>query len=126
FGRSMGVAVALTDGQGHILGKCHNAQPVWVLAPAASGRVGAECPFCIATLMPCTAVSEAFKKGGAVMVSDQAGLIHVAVPLSIGNQRLGAIVACQVFNRYPEPLRLRGVAKECGISAEQLWDAATN
>jgi ligand-binding sensor protein len=71
---------------------------------------------------PCTAVAEALQTGGAVMARDQAGLTHVAVPLLLGKQRLGAIVAGQVFDRYPEPLSLRRVAKEFGVSAQQLWD----
>ena len=31
YGRTMKVAVALTDAEGNLLGKCHNAQPVWTL-----------------------------------------------------------------------------------------------
>jgi len=62
--------------------------------------------------------------GGTVMVRDQAGLTHVAVPLLLGKRHLGAIIAGQVFDRYPEPLPLRRVAKEYGVSAQQLWDVA--
>ena len=58
------------------------------------------------------------------MVRDQAGLTHVAVPLLLGKRHLGAIIAGQVFDRYPEPLPLRRVAKEYGVSAQQLWDVA--
>ena len=124
YGRTMRVAVALTDAQGHVLGKCHNAQPVWRLVHDAAHGWGAGCPFCITTRLPCTAVAEALQTGGAVMVRDQAGLTHVAVPLLLGKQHLGAIIAGQVFDRYPEPLLLRRVAKEFGVSAQQLWDVA--
>jgi hypothetical protein len=31
YGRTMRLAVALTDADGHVLGKCQNAQPVWTL-----------------------------------------------------------------------------------------------
>src|SRR5581483_11369202 len=34
------------------------------------------------------------------------------------------LIAGQVFNRYPEPLPLRRVARDFGASAEQLWQAA--
>jgi PAS domain S-box-containing protein len=57
-------------------------------------------------------------------VRDQAGLTHVAVPLSLGKQHLGAIIAGQVFDNYPDPLAVRRVAKEFGVSAQELWDVA--
>lgn len=123
YGKTMRVAVALTDADGHVLGKCHNAQPVWTLVhDAAHDWTG--CPFCISTGLPCMAVAEALQAGGVVMAHDQTGLTHVAVPLLLGKQHLGAIIAGQVFDRYPEPLRLRRVAKEFGISAQHLWDVA--
>src|ERR1700736_754247 len=126
YGRTMKVAVALTNSQGQMLGKCHNAQPVWRLIPDASPGGGAGCPFCITTHLRCTAVAEAVQTGETVMVRDQAGLTHVAVPRSLGKQPLGAIIAGQVFDRYPEALSLRRVAKEFGVSAQQLWDVARN
>ena len=124
YGRTMRVAVALTDAQGRVLGKCHNAQPVWTLVHDSAPEWPAGCPFCITTGPPCTAVAEALQTGGVAMVRDQAGLTHVAVPLLLGKQYLGAIIAGQVFDRYPEPLPLRRVAKEFGVSAQQLWDVA--
>jgi PAS domain S-box-containing protein len=36
----------------------------------------------------------------------------------------GALIAGQVFNRYPEPLPLRRVARHYGISPQQLWHQA--
>ena len=124
YGRTMRVAVALTDSEGHVLGECHNAQPVWSLVHDASRAWRAGCPFCITTTLPCNAVTEALRTGGAVIVHDQAGLAHVAVPLLLGKRNLGAIIAGQVFDRYPEPLPLRRVAKEYGVSAQQLWEVA--
>ena len=126
YGRTMKVAVALTNPQGQLLGKCHNEQPVWKLVRDASPGWAAGCPFCITTRLPCTAVADALQTGGTVMVRDQAGLTHVAVPLFLGKQPLGAIIAGQVFDRYPESLLLRRVAKEFGVSAQQLWDLASN
>jgi PAS domain S-box-containing protein len=124
YGRTMRVAVALTDPQGHILGKCHNTQPVWSLIHDAAPDRGDGCLFCITTGQACTAVAEALQTGKAVMAHDQAGLAHVAVPLILGKHRLAAIIAGQVFDRYPEALSLRRVAKAFGIPAQQLWDLA--
>jgi PAS domain S-box-containing protein len=124
YGRTMRVAVALTDSQGQVLGKCHNAQPVWRLVHDAACGWSAGCPFCITTHVPCTAVAEALQTGRVVMVRDQAGLTHVVVPLLLGKLPFGTIIAGQVFDRYPEALALRRVAKEFGVSAQLLWDLA--
>jgi len=124
YGRTIGVAVALIDSEGHILGKCRNAQPVWSLFHDAANDWGAACPFCITKGLPCTAVAEALQTGEVVRVRDQAGLTHVAVPLFLGKQHLGAIIAGQVFDRYPDPLPLRRMAREYGVSAQQLWNVA--
>jgi PAS domain S-box-containing protein len=124
YGRTMRVAVALTDSQGHVLGKCHNPQPIWQLLHNAARDRGSGCPFCITGHLPCTAVADALQSGGTVMVRDQAGLSHVSVPLRLGELRLGTIVAGQVFDRYPDSLVLRRVAKDFGVSAQQLWELA--
>jgi ligand-binding sensor protein len=124
FARTMRVVVALTDSEGRLLGKCHNAQPVWILVQAGIRDWGPGCPFCISISPLCNAVAEALQTGGAVKVRDQAGLTHVAVPLSLGRQHLGAIIAGQVFDRYPEPLSVRRVAKDFGVPAQQLWEVA--
>jgi PAS domain S-box-containing protein len=124
YGRTMRVAVALTDSKGRLLGECYNPQPLWKLVNDAAPVGGAGCPFCIMTHLPCTAVVEALQAGEAVIVLDQAGLTHVAVPLLLGRRRLGAVIAGQVFDRYPDPLSMRRVAKESGVSAQQLWEVA--
>jgi PAS domain S-box-containing protein len=124
YGRTMRVAVALTDSEGLLLGKCHNPQPVWNLVRDAASEWGTGCPFCITKRLPCTGVADAVRTGAVVVVHDQAGLTHVAVPLTLGEQTLGAIIAGQVFDRYPEPLLLRRVAKDFGISAQDLWAVA--
>jgi PAS domain S-box-containing protein len=124
YGRTMRVAVALTDSDGLLLGKCHNPQPLWTLVREATSDWGAVCPFCITKRLPCAAVADALRTGAVVVAHDQAGLTHVAVPLTLGKQTLGAIIAGQVFYRYPEPLLLRRVAKDFGISAQELWEVA--
>jgi PAS domain S-box-containing protein len=124
YGRTMRVAVALTDPEGRLLGKCHNTQPVWMLVQEAVPSGGDGCPFCLTTQLRCAAVEDALQTGGSVIVHDQAGLTHVAVPLLLGKQPLGAIIAGQVFDRYPEHLPLQRVAKEFGVPPQQLWDVA--
>ncbi len=59
------------------------------------------------------------------MVHDAAGLSHVAVPLSLGNLHLGALIAGQVFGRYPELLPLQRIAREAGVSPQVLWKEAS-
>ena len=122
YGQTMKVAVALTDDQGHILGECHNPQPVWKLIHDHAPATVPGCPFCVGR--PCSAVAEALQTGDAVMVHDQVGLTHVAVPLSLGTQHLGAIVAGQVFDRYPESIPLQRVAKDFDLPVQRLWDVA--
>ena len=124
YGRTMRVAVALTDADGLLLGKCHNPQPVWSLVRDAASDWDPGCPFCIAKSQPCAAVADAVRTGTAAVAHDLAGLTHVAVPLTLGKETLGAIIAGQVFDRYPEPLLLRRVARDFGISAQELWELA--
>jgi PAS domain S-box-containing protein len=124
YGRTMRVAVALTDPEGLLLGKCHNPQPIWNLVREAVSDWGAGCPFCITKGLPCAAVVDAVRTGAVAVVHDQAGLTHVAVPLMLGKETLGAVIAGQVFDRYPEPLLLRRVAKDFAISAQDLWEVA--
>ena len=42
-----------------------------------------------------------------------------------GGGHWGALIAGQVFNRYPEPLPLQRVARHYGISPQPLWQQAT-
>jgi PAS domain S-box-containing protein len=124
FAITMRLAVALTDTEGRVLGQCHNPQPVWRLVSAARPAADGECPFCLAPPAACSAVKDALKTGEPVTAEDRAGLAHVAVPLSLGGQQLGTLIAGQVFTRYPEPLPLERVARDSGISRSRLWQEA--
>jgi PAS domain S-box-containing protein len=124
YADTMKMAVALTDTGGRLLGQCYNAQPVWSLARGAAPKADCACYFCLAPAVPCTAVADALKTGGVVLASDRAGLAHVTVPLSLGGQPLGALIAGQVFNQYPEPLPLQAVARTFRVSPQQLWHEA--
>ena len=68
--------------------------------------------------------ADALLTGKVTMVVDQAGLAHVAVPLTLEGEQLGSLIAGQVFSRYPEPLPLQRVAREMGISGQRLWKQA--
>ena len=119
------LAVALTDAQGHLLGECLNPQPVWSVVQQSPRESESGCPFCLAPPAPCSAVVDALRTGTVVITQDGAGLAHVAVPLSLGGRRWGALIAGQVFTHYPEPLPLQRVARHYGISPQQLWHQAT-
>lgn len=124
YAGTMKLAVALTDSGGRLIGDCHNPQPVWRLTQGATPQGGTGCHFCLAPHVPCTAVEDALKTGGVVAVRDRAGLAHVAVPLSLDGQPLGALIAGQVFTQYPEPLPLQGLARTFRVSPQQLWHEA--
>jgi PAS domain S-box-containing protein len=121
FSRTMKVAVALTDIEGNLLGSCHNAQPTWTFVHGATGGERPGCPFCLSPPSPCTAVADALRTGVPTIVRDPAGLAHVAIPLSLDNQPLGAIIAGQVADQYPESLSLERAANKFGVSAQTLW-----
>jgi PAS domain S-box-containing protein len=119
YAHTVRLAVALTDVEEHLIGTCHNPQPVWSLAQDARPEWGTGCPFCLPPSR-CTAVADALRTARPVLAHDQAGLAHVAIPLSLGDQHLGALVAGQVFDRHPESLPLQRAARELGLSAQQL------
>jgi diguanylate cyclase (GGDEF)-like protein/PAS domain S-box-containing protein len=124
FAHTINVAVALTDCDGRLLGRCHNPQPVWQLVRGEADTREGDCFFCLSPAPSCTAASDALRTGGVVMARDHAGMMHLAVPLTLGGQHLGAIVAGQVFNRFAEPLPLERVASESHVSAQELWRLA--
>jgi PAS domain S-box-containing protein len=124
FARTVKVAVALTDCDGKVLGPCHNPQPVWEYVHDAARTGDNICYFCLAPGSPCTATRDALKSGSVAMAQESSGLMHVAVPLTLGGQQFGSIIAGRVFSRYPEPLPLERVARIMQVSAQQLWHLA--
>ena len=124
FAQTVNVAVALTDCEGKVLGRCHNPQPVWQLIRGGTKTNEGDCFFCLSPAPSCSAASDALRTGGVVMARNHAGMMHLAVPLTLGGQHLGAIVAGQVFNRHAEPLPLERVASESHVSAQELWRLA--
>ncbi|HWZ33316.1 MAG TPA: histidine kinase dimerization/phosphoacceptor domain -containing protein [Bryobacteraceae bacterium] len=122
---AMQVAVALIDEKGHLVGTCHNPQPIWTLARNAKPEWGAGCLFCLGTSAgACTADADARRTHSVVLAHDRAGFAHIALPLFLGERHFGTILAGQVLDGYPDPLALERVAKEYGLSTQPLWNLA--
>ena len=124
FARATNLAVALVDAEGRLLGECLNPQPTWLLLHAKKPAAVERCPFTLAPLKPCTCVADALAKGDLVLAHEPTGLVHFAVPLQLGEHPLGALVAGQVFDQYPEQLPLEQVARQLGLPGHQVWQRA--
>src|ERR1035441_9121009 len=124
YARTIKVAVALTDCEGMALGRCHNPQPVWQFVRGEAKTWKGNCSFCLSPVSSCAAIPDALRTGGVVMTRGLGGLTHLAVPLVLEGQPLGAIIAGQVFDRYPEALPLERLARESHVSTQQLWHLA--
>jgi signal transduction histidine kinase len=59
-----------------------------------------------------------------VLVREHTGLVHFTVPLVLDGCPVGALLAGQVFNQYPEQLQLESVATRVGLSPQALWQVA--
>src|SRR5262249_25335746 len=88
--------------------------------PAAVG----ECPFAVMPAQPCRCVADALVRGSFCLVRDQTGLVHFAVPLTLGEHHLGALVAGQVFDQFPEQLALEHAARQYGLRPPDVWQQA--
>ena len=127
YASTMRLAVALTDCEGRQLGICHNPQAAWLMAGGAKLQedAGAACSFCLgSSAKSCQGVRTALSTGRVELVRNAAGMVHLAVPLSLGRHEMGALIAGQVFDQYPEPLRLQRLAQQLGISNVQFWQEA--
>jgi signal transduction histidine kinase len=133
YARGTNLAVALADAAGRLIGSTINPRPTWSLlhartppiSPPSEGPAGGVgCPFSLAPLSPCNCVADAFARGGFVVARDRTGLVHFAVPLVLGDHPLGALVAGQVFDQYPEQLPLEQVARQLGLSPAPAWQVA--
>jgi hypothetical protein len=59
-----------------------------------------------------------------VIVQDRVRLMHFAVPLLLGEHRVGALLGGQVFDQYPDQLVLEHVAEQMKISQNDTWQTA--
>lgn len=123
YARSVDVAVALVGHNGALIGKVHNAKPIWELARAARPDWPG-CPFCLDEAGHCTAAAEAERTGSLAFATGLGGFTHTAVPLFLNRQHMGTLLAGQVFNQYPELLLLEQVAHVYGLSGQTLWNLA--
>jgi two-component sensor histidine kinase/ligand-binding sensor protein len=124
YASTVNMGVALVGPDGRLIGRCHNPKPIWSLARAARPDWGASCLFCLNAADSCTAAADAQRTFALTTATDSAGFVHVAVPLSLGGQHLGTLLAGQVFDGYPEMLPLERVARGFGLSQQELWDLA--
>jgi signal transduction histidine kinase len=69
-------------------------------------------------------VGDALARRAPVLVRDRTGLVHVTVPLMLDEQPMGALLAGQVFDQYPEQLMLEHVATHAGLSPQAVWEVA--
>ena len=65
YGRTMKLAVALTDTHGNLLGPCHNPQPVWSLArqPATQRKEAGPARFVWRRILPATRWRKLWPRG---------------------------------------------------------------
>jgi PAS domain S-box-containing protein len=125
YARSTHLAVALVDAAGRLRGPCHNPRPTWRQFQASQeAAAGGGCPFAVAPRRPCTCVGDALAQRELVLARDRPGLVHVAVPLVLDDQPLGALLAGQVFDQYPEQLLLEHLAKHLGLAPQAVWQVA--
>jgi signal transduction histidine kinase/ligand-binding sensor protein len=120
----MKVAVALADTAGRLRTPCSNPQSFWSRVRAARPALADDCPFCLGAPRPCVAVLEAVRTRRPAFTVDAAKLTHAAVPLLLGGECLGLLLAGQVFNQFPEQLPIERVARELGASPQTLWQIA--
>jgi signal transduction histidine kinase len=124
YARATQLAVALVDADGRLLGPCINPRPTWSLLRAQSPPGADACPFCLMPSQPRSCVAKALSKGGFRVTRDCTGLVHITVPLVLGEHDLGALVAGQVFDQYPEQLVLEHVSVTFGLHPQQVWQRA--
>jgi signal transduction histidine kinase len=123
FAAATNLAVLLTDTEGRALGDCLNPRPTWSMLQAGS-QARHNCPFCVLPSLNGRCVSSALEAAKAVTTSAPSGLVHVAIPLFLFNQPMGALITGQVFDRYPDSLLIHNVARKLNLSSEKLWECA--
>ena len=130
------LAVVLVDAAGRQLGPCLNPRPTWqsVARPPGGGCSGPwachptgtrpRCPFVLVPDTPCTCVWDALARRELVLRRDRTGLVHFTVPLVLEDHPVGALLAGQVFDQYPEQLVLEHVANAWGCRLRAVWQVA--
>ena len=68
--------------------------------------------------------ADALARRELVLVRDGTGLVHFTVPLVLDDHPVGALLAGQVFDQYPEQPVLEHMATRVGVSPDALWQVA--
>jgi two-component sensor histidine kinase/ligand-binding sensor protein len=123
FARGVDVAVALAAHDGTIIGRVHNAKPIWKLARAARPDWRG-CAFCLDDAGDCTATADAEQARSLVMICGLGGFAHTAFPIFLEDQHMGTLLAGQVFDQYPDFLVVEQVAIRYGLSSQECWELA--
>lgn len=123
YAKAVNLAVASVDREGHC-GTIINARPTWSLVSAKASSPGRDCGFSLALLNSCPCVADALKNGDIVLIHDRVRLAHFAIPLMLGEHRLGALIGGQVFDQYPDQLALEHIAGTAGLSSQEVWQVA--
>ena len=124
YASAVKLAVGLVNDQGRLIDKVINPQPVWGLLNKHKPAEAGACPFWLSPRMGCTCIADALGKRGMVMSRDRTGLVHFTVPLILGEHKLGALIAGQVFTQYPEQLPLHQVARDLNLAPDAVWRIA--
>ena len=136
YAHTTNLAVVLVDAAGRPLGPCLNPRPTWQRLHASQEEAAAppphadpheappRCPFVLVPDTPCPCVGDALTRQQLVMRRDRTGLVHFTVPLLLEAHPVGALLAGQVFDQYPEQLVLAHVATRLGVPPEALWQVA--
>ena len=90
-------------------------------APGTAGRRVSLRPGAAHALHLC---ADALARRELVLVRDRTGLVHFTVPLVLDEHPVGALLAGQVFDQYPEQLLLEHVATRLGLSPDAVWQVA--
>jgi ligand-binding sensor protein len=123
YSEAVHLAVALVDREGRC-GTITNPLPTWSHLRSKTPPLADECAFAVLPVQTCTCVAEAWRTRSLVIVQDRARLMHFAVPLLLGEQRVGALLAGQVFDQYPDQLVLEHVAQQMKVSWDDVWQIA--
>jgi two-component sensor histidine kinase/ligand-binding sensor protein len=120
FARSCRLAVQLFDGAGRALTRVINEQE-FALA-LHTGVADGERPLGAMKNDTEDLACRAIRLGQLTIATDEAGLGYVAVPLRLAERGRGALIAGQVFLRFPDHLVLDRMARERGLPS--LWAVA--
>jgi two-component sensor histidine kinase/ligand-binding sensor protein len=120
FARSCRLAVQLFDASGRALTRVVNEQEFSLSLHA--GLPDDERPLGATKSDTEDLARRAIRSGELTVATDDSGLGYVAVPLRLAGRGRGALIAGQVFLRFPDQLALDRMGRKRGVPS--LWAAA--